>query len=279
MNKIFIVDQHKNPGLLRFTQTKLFFDAKNQGTDWASDCVVVDSIDDISDSKGIVINSGEFVTSTFRHQHPTTSTLLDARGHGDLIQFTPDYTYEVHKRPPYPAGSKHLYILENLYKVVLKSNKLVYLDNTELILSTTTHAQHFYGLASGWKSVQLIKNFGIESFESITIYDNCQRQLEYQEFLHGCATLPDTIDVPPPVYGEYNPPQDVIDFWPMWHNTKVKFELIDLFADTKFLDNSFVWISNAFMYEPSIFRVGWEKCKLAKHNLITSNKTCTITEV
>jgi len=52
-----------------------------------------------------------------------------------------------------------------------------------------------------------------------------------------------------------------------------------LFADPKFLDNSFVWISNAFMYEPSIFRLGWEKCKLAKHNLITSNKTCLITEI
>jgi hypothetical protein len=279
MNKIFIVDEHKNPGLLRFTQTKLFFDATNQGTDWATDCVVVDSINDIVDSQGIVINSGEFVTSTFRHQHPTTSTLLDARGHCDLIQFTPDYTYEVHKRPPYQAGSKHLYILENLYKVVLKSTKLVYLDNTESILSTTTTAQNFYGLASGWKSVQLIKHFGIDSFESITIYDNCQRQLEYQKFLHGCATLPDTIDMPPPVYGEYSPPQDMIDFWPTWHNTKVKFESIDLFADPKFLDNSFVWISNAFMYEPSIFRLGWEKCKLAKHNLITSNKTCLITEI
>lgn len=278
MNKIFIIDKHKNPGLLRFTQTKLFFDAKNQGTNWAYDCTVVDSVDDIVDSKGIIINSGEFVTTTFRYQHPIVNTLVDARGHSNLIQFTPDYTYEVYKKPPYQVGSKQLYILENLYKVILKSSKLVYLDNTEPILSTTTNAQHFYGLASGWKSVQLIKNFGIESFESITIYDKCQRQLEYQQFLHSCATLPNTINVPPPIYGEYNPPQDIVDFWPTWHNTRVKFELIDLFADPKFLDNSFVWISNAFMYEPSIFQIGWEKCKLAHHNLILLNKTCTITE-
>ena len=55
-------------------------------------------------------------------------------------------------------------------------------------------------------------------------------------------------------------------------------ELIDLFANPKFLDNSFVWISNAFMYESSIFQMGWEKCKLAHYNLISLNKTCTITE-
>jgi hypothetical protein len=278
MNKIFIVDKHKNPGLLRFTQTKLFFDATNQGINWANDCVVVADVDEILEASGIVINSGEFVTTTFRHRYPIVDTLIDARGHADLIQFTPDYTYEMRKKPPYQTGSKQLYILENLYKVVLKSSKLVYLDNTETTLPATTDAQHFYGLASGWKSVQLIKNFGIDSFQSITIYDKCQRQLEYQQFLHSCAILPDTVDVLPPTYGEYKPPQDVIDFWPTWHSTKVKFQLIDLFANPKFLDNSFVWISNAFMYEPNIFQIGWEKCKLAHHNLILQNKTCTITE-
>jgi len=278
MNKIFIVDKHKNPGLLRFTQTKVFFDANNQGTNWANDCVVIDSVDEILDASGIVINSGEFVTNTFRYRYAMVDTLVDARGHADLIQFTPDYTYEMHKKPPYHTGSKQLYILENLYKVVLKSNKLVYLDNTETTLPASTNAQHFYGLASGWKSVQLIKNFGIDSFQSITIYDKCQRQLEYQQFLHSGATLPNAVNVLPPTYGEYKPPQDVIDFWPTWHSTTIKFKLIDLFANPKFLDNSFVWISNAFMYEPNIFQIGWEKCKLAHHNLILQNKTCTITE-
>lgn len=277
MNKIFIIDLHKNPGLLRFTQTKLFFDAKNQGTGWASDCVVVDSIDEIADSIGIVINSGEFVTTTFRQRYSKVDALIDARGHPDLIQFTPDYSYEIHKRPPYQLGSKQLYILENLYKVVLKSKNLVYLDNTEPVNAITTTAVNFYGLASGWKSVQLIKNFGVESFESITIYDKCQRQLEYQKFLHSCSQLPRTVDIPPPTYGDYNPPTDIVDFWPVWHNTKVNFETIDLFAVPKFLDNSFVWISNAFLYEPNIFEFGWEKCKLTHQNLILLNKTCTIT--
>ena len=278
MNKIFIIDQHKNPGLLKFTQTKLFFDAKNQGTNWASDCITVDSIDEISDSSGIVINSGEFVTTTFRHCYPLVHTLIDARGHKDLIQFTPDYSYEIHKKPPYQPGSKQLYILENLYKVVLRSKKLVYLDNTEPVHPVSITAVNFYGLASGWKSVQLIKHFGIESFESITIYDKCQQQLEYQQYLHSCATLPKSVNISLPTYGNYNPPTDIVDFWSTWHNAKVKFELIDLFANPKFLDNSFVWISNAFMYEPTIFQHGWDSCKMARHNLITLNKTCTITE-
>jgi hypothetical protein len=278
MNKIFIIDIHKNSGLLKFTQTKVFFNAKNQAVNWALDCVVVGSINDIAEPAGIIINSGEFITTTFCGKYPVVNALIDARGDPDLIKFTPDYSYEIHKRPPYSQGSKQLYILENLYKVMLRSKKLVYLDNTESFAPATTNAKNFYGLASGWKSVQFVKNFGVDSFESITIYDKCQRQLDYQKFLHSCATLPNQVDVDPPVCGDYSPPQDVIDFWPKWHNTKVNFELLDLFTNPKFLDNSFVWISNAFRYEPNIFQLGWETCKSAYQDLILLNKTCTITE-
>jgi len=276
MNKIFIVDLHKNPGLLRFTETKVFFDAKNQSVDWAYDCQVVDHIDQITEDTGIVINSGEFVTTNFRFKYPKVSTLVDARGDLNLIQFTPDYDYSIKKKPPYEHGSKQLYILENLYKVVLRSKKLVYLDNTEEYIPVAVSPKHFYGLASGWKSIKIVQQLGIENLDTITIYDKCARQLEYQQYLHSCNQLPDTVNIQDPVCGEYNPPADIKKFWNLWHNAKVEFKIIDLFQTPIFPEQSFVWISNAFKYEPTIFEFGWQECKNAQQRLYSSNKSCTI---
>lgn len=279
MNKIFIIDLHKNIGLLRFTETKVFFDAKNQGLNWAYDCQVVDNIDQITDNTGIVINSGEFISTNFRLKYPKVSTLVDARGDPDLIQFTPEYSYSIKKRPPYEHGSKQLYILENLYKVVLRSKKLVYLDNTEEYTDLKIAPTHFYGLASGWKSVKLVQSIGVQSLDTITIYDKCVRQLEYQKYLHSCNELPPTVTVDHPVCGEYRPPPEIKEFWPQWHKTKVNFKIIDLFQTPVFPENSFVWISNAFKYEPSIFEFGWQECKNALQRLKSSNKSCTIQSI
>jgi hypothetical protein len=279
MIKVFIVDQYHNPGLLRFTETKVFFDAKNQGLEWAYDCEVVDSIDDITEDCGIVINSGECITSTFRNKFQTATSLIDARGHADLITFSPHYDYLMRTRPPFDAGSKQLYIIENLYRVVLRSQKLVYLDNTEAYIPTVTDCKNFYGLASGWKSVQFVNDFGVKNFDNIVIYDVNPRQLEYQRYLHSQLQLPETVSQPHPVYGKYNPLEKIKKFWPQWHSTQVKFELINLFDPPKLLDNSFVWISNVFKYEPTIFELGWQKCKLAKKVLRSTNETCIISEI
>lgn len=279
MIKVFIVDQHRNPGLLRFTETKVFFDAKNQCVEWAHDCEVVSSIDDITEDCGIVINSGEFITSTFRAKFQTVTSLIDARGHSDLIIFSPQYDYLMRTKPPFESGSKQLYIIENLYRVVLRNRKLVYLDNTEPYVPITTNHKNFYGLASGWKSIQFVKDFGIENFDSIVIYDANPRQLEYQRHLHSQTQLPETVTQAHPICGEYNPPAELREFWPQWHATQIKFELINLFETPKLLDDSFVWISNVFKYESTIFELGWQQCKLAKGLLLSTNKTCTISEI
>lgn len=276
MNKIFIVDCFKNPGLLKFIQTKVFFDAKNNSTDWASDCVVVNSINDIQESCGIVINSNQFITTTFRAKHKSVEYLLDARNDTDLIEFDPTYSYDIKQRPPFKAGSKQLYILENLYKVMLKSTKLVYLDNTEQYSEITCNPKHFYGLASGWKSVRLARDIGIDTLDTIVIYDKCSRQLEYQQYLHSCKHLPDSIDVAPPVCGEYSKPEDLVTFWPTWNKTKVQFKLLDLFETPIFPDNSLVWVSNVFKYEPTIFNLGWEECKSAQQRLKNANQSSII---
>jgi hypothetical protein len=276
MNKIFIIDIHKNPGLLKFTQTKIFFDAKNQGVEWAYDCEVVDSLDQIKADKGIIINSGEFITTTFRSKFQSVDQLIDARGDSDLIQFTNEYAYDMKTKPPYEQGSKQLYILENLYKVVLKSRKLVYLENTEPFVHHSYAVDHFYGLASGWKSVQLVKDIGIKNLKSITIYDKCKRQLEYQQYLHSLETLPESVEMTAPVCGTYNPPTDLKEFWKEWHSTKVEFVNIDLFDQPVFQKNSLIWVSNVFKYEPTIFEKGWEVCKMAQLDLKNLNTTSTI---
>ncbi len=264
--------------MLNFTQTKVFFNAKNEGVDWAGSCEIIDSVDSIKSDTGIIINSGEIVTTTFREKFPNVDCLIDCREHQDLIKFSPDYSYQIHKRPPYPQGSKQLYILENLYKVVIKAKKLIYLDNTEDYTCPSGQYRHFYGLASGWKSIRYVKDLGINNLESITIYDVCERQLEFQKYLHSFEKLPGTASVPPPTYGQYDPPNDIKEFWPQWHKTRVNFEIIDLFKTPVFPEQSFVWISNVFKYEPSIFALGWQACQFARDKLFLENKSCIIIE-
>lgn len=276
MNKIFIVDQYKNPGLLKFIQAKVFFNANNKAVNWAYDCEVVDNIDDIVETSGIVINSNQCITTNFRRKFQTVDTLVDARADQNLIEFDIDYNYMISRRPPFAQGSKQLYILENLYKVVLRSKKLIYLDNTEDETEITTIPKHFFGLASGWKSARLVRDIGINNLESITIYDICQRQLDFQKFLHSQPELPSNVTVEPPFYGNYIPPDDLKEFWKSWHNTNVNFKLLNLFHPQKFPDNSLIWVSNAFIYEPTIFELGWEECKNAKHRLFSQNKSCII---
>ena len=275
MKTVFIVDSYKNPALLKFTQAKVMFDAKNQATNWADNIVTVDSLEQVNDQPGIIIHSGDFVTTEFRTLYNNFNQQVFASDDPNIIKFTPTYNYQITTRPPFDQGSKQLYILENLYKTVLRSRRLVYLDNTESYVAAKYNCKHLYGLASGWKTQQLAQS---GNFETITVYDVCERQLEFQKSLHQQATLPDRVDIDAPVYGEYNPPQEIKDFWPTWHAIDVKFELLDLFSTPKFQDHSLVWVSNVFCYEPNIFNLGWETCKAAQELLLSSNPSCTIIE-
>lgn len=277
MQKIFIVDCYQNPGLLRLTECKIFFDAKNQGVSWAKDVKVINDIAD-ADGPGIVINSGQCVTTTFREKYKSVvENLVDARLDASLIMFTPDYDYNIRHRPPFEAGSKQLYILENLYKTVLKSRRLVYLENTESMTELKKHSfSHFYGLASGWKSIELVSQLGINNLETVTIYDRCIRQLDLQKQLHQKSYLPREISIDSPVYGTYKPPIRVQKFWPEWHRAPVSFQVIDLFSIPVFPENSLIWVSNVFHYEPNIFEHGWHVCKSCQKSLQSANPSCTI---
>jgi hypothetical protein len=277
MQKVFIVDCHQNPGLLRFTESKIFFDAKNQGVSWAKEVIV---IPDISAARGpgIVINSGQCVTSNFRKKYKSeVNKLVDARMDECLISFTPDYDYDMRHRPPFEPRSKQLYILENLYKTVLRSKRLIYLENTESQIELEkTRFSHFYGLASGWKSIALVSQLGINNLETITIYDRCTRQLDLQRQLHQEPHLPLELSIDPPVYGTYKPPVHIQKFWPEWHRASISFEVIDLFSIPVFPENSLIWVSNVFHYEPNIFEHGWHICKSHQKSLQSANPSCTI---
>jgi hypothetical protein len=227
----------------------------------------------------LVINSGEIITDKFREKFPTADTLIDCRGDPTLVQFPPDYNYYDMDAPiPFDPGSIHHVILTNLQKMIRENKNQIYIENNEPYTSVHADVDHFYGLASGWKSIQLVRDLGIDLLKSITIYDVCERQLEYQKYLHSCSTLPALEDlefnIDPPVEGTYDPPDELKEFWPTWHAADVKFKLLNLIETQIFPENSFVWISNAFKYEPNVFELGWQTCRTAKDRLLKLNKSC-----
>jgi len=275
MPKIFIVDTHKNISLLRLTEAKIFFGVQNNRLDWTDNCKAVDNIEQITYHRGLIINSGEIVTEKFREKFATADTLIDCRGDPTLVQFPSAYNYYNIDSPiPFDPDSVHYEILNNLYSMMREYKKLIYLENTEYYSPIPATPDHFYGLASGWKSIQLIRDLGIKSLKSITIYDVNERQLDYQKYLHSCSTLPSTIDIDTPVEGTYNPSDELREFWPTWHAADVNFKLLNLMETPIFPENSFVWISNAFRYEPNIFEMGWQACKTAKESLLKLNNSC-----
>jgi hypothetical protein len=262
--------------LLRLTETKIFWNFQGARPKWSDDCQVVDDVSQITDNRGLIINSGEIITKKFREKFATADTLIDCRGDSALVQFPSAYNYYADSPIPFDPDSIQYEILKNLYHTIQTDKKIVYLDNTELYVPVSATPDHFYGLASGWKSMQLVRDFGIESLRSITIFDINQRQLEYQKYLHSCPTLPSMIDIDPPVCGTYNPPAEIKDFWPTWHAADVNFKLLNLMETPIFPENSFVWISNAFRYEMNVFELGWHTCKTAKESLLKLNKSCII---
>ena len=269
MPNAIIVNDCENDSLLRFTQTKLFFDAKNKARNYFTKCTVVDSYshaNDIANDTDVILEIGDFLTTGFYNR-----ITKYARDSDDVIKFDKRLPIDF-KRRRYLPGSKQLYIIENLLKICLQSKKLVYLDNNERVGNIQPQGRHLYGLASGYKTVKYAL---AHNFETVTVYDYCERQLEYAQWLHSQPQLPDTVDVEPPVSGEYNVPD--LD-WEKWHNLDVSFVKLNLFDIPTFPKESFIWTSNVFMYEPTMFEFGYQHVVNCQNRLQEQNKYSIITE-
>ena len=262
MRKAVIVNDVDNESLLRFTQTKCFWDAKNQGLNFFQDCVVVETYEQantIAENNDVVLEVGDFLTTSFRTEHKNANSVVYAKDQNNVIKFDKQVPIDFKKRH-YQQGSKQLYIIENLLKVCIKSSKLVYLDNNESVNITTFDSKYknFYGLASGWKTMLFVT---ANNFESVTVYDYCKRQLEFAQWLHAQPVVPETVSVDPPTSGEYNVTDTVRENWAQWHNTKVEWKLLDLMSMPGFKQNSVIWTSNVFHYEPTVFQIGYSIVK------------------
>ena len=121
MRTAFIVHDCNNESLLRFTQTKLFFDAKNQGINFVNHIVMVP--DYASAEKNyiegdVILETGDFLTTEFRKKNFTKY----AHSSKYVIKF--DKTIPIDfKKTHYKLGTKQLYIVENLLKVCIRSSK------------------------------------------------------------------------------------------------------------------------------------------------------------
>ena len=305
MRRAIIVHNCDNDSLLYLTQTKLFYNAKNEGLEYFRDCITVKNHNEaykIAKDDDLVLQTGDFITTTYRGLHRDEKHVhniewcASREGHEEcVIKFDQDKPIDYKKRR-YAKGTKQNYIIENILKQVIISKKLLYLENTEdpeisLVFQRVYPApsqhfdyrqqaknmKHFYGLASGWKSmIHAVQN----NYESVTVYDKNEKQLEFTKKLHSFPVLPETIEekhgAEVAIYGEYAPTDFVKDNWSKWHNMDVNFELINLFDTPRFKPNSLIWISNAFHYEATIFEHGWDFVKNKFEELTKSNSDCII---
>jgi hypothetical protein len=288
MRAAIIVDNGANTTLLRFTETKLFFDSKNQSRDLVDDCFVTTSTEaavnlaeTLTNFETIfIIQTGYFLTSYFL----TTGKLwakvnIIKETDPGVIKYDSDTHIGFDRRCKYEPNSKQLYIVENMLKAILAAKKSIYLENTEPITTKAniTGVDHLYGLASGWKTLHLAKTIGFENLRSITVYDFNPLQLAYAQELHAAPTVPASIKEYKNTIGQYQVPGWINhELWQEWHNYPVEFKIIDLLKTPVFPPNSLVWISNVFKFEPTIFQYGWQYLKEARKKLHSANKTSII---
>jgi hypothetical protein len=282
MRTAIIINDIDNESLLRFTETKLFFDASNQAISFVDDCLITTSLESAKElatqfTSAVILRIGEFLTTNYRQKHNSSTGVLIATGDEDVIVFDAETYIGFKKRCHYLQGSKQLYIIENLLKTCIRSNQLVYLTNTEEVGAVPSlPIKHLYGLASGWKTIQLAEQIGFDALDSITVYDINPVQLQHARWLHSHAVLPHDIPAYKHECGEYNSGSISVDSWKQWHAYPVKFVLINLFNNELFPADSLIWVSNVFHYEPTIFKFGFDYCKRAKNQLIDSNKDSII---
>lgn len=282
MRTAIIVNDIHNISLLRFTETKLFFDAKNQGINFVNDCKIVNNIDEAyiigkTLASSVILKVGDFLTTQFREKHKNSTGIINAIDDLDVIKFDPTTYIGFKKKCHYKEGSKQLYIIHNLLKTCLRNRKLIYLDNTEpMVTQEFNNVKHLYGLASGWKTVQLAEMIGFNNLETITIYDNNLMQLQHSRWAHSHEVLPDCCPKYAHTSGDYNPNVISKQTWKQWNKFNINFAQINLFDLPLFPAQSLIWISNVFQYESNIFEFGWEVCKNTHKQLCEKNKESII---
>ena len=183
-----------------------------------------------------------------------------------------------------------------MLRTIIHGDKYIYIDNTDLIEDISpkynrfypgpyeefdyslsfNSMKHFYGLASGFKSMKHVIQ---HDYESITIFDRNQYQLDFAKLLHSYTELPnklpEKIDINKCI-GTWNPSEFVKDNWSKWHDMDVKFELLDLFDTPRFESDSVIWCSNVFFYEPTMFMYGYEYVVNKLKELTEVNYDCII---
>ena len=274
---IIVNDTPKNISLLKFTQTKLFFDAYNVGHDYFQDCKTVNSYEEaekIAKGNDVILETGDYLTTTFRNKHKNTDKIVYARDNEEIYKFKKNWPIDystvfnkLHKK------SKQRFIIENMFKVVVKAKKKIWLQQTEQSgIPYYKECKHFYGLASAWKSMlHCVKH----DYETYTIYDFCEPQLELAKALQSQISLPENLEIKN-AFGKWDPPKEVKDNWKKWHSMDIKFEKINLLDTPIFPKHSLVWVSNAFNYEPTMFEYGYDKVKYLKNQLAEKNSDSII---
>lgn len=245
MAKAIIIKNQKDKKLLHLTQISLFFkvvkgDNGQRTTFYFDDCISVDN-----------------KIEAQKLQQP-----------GDLIINQGDYFYEG-KILPY--SGKHL---KQVIEELRFDEKAVTTRQTEdMNLPYNKEYKHFFGLASGWKAMlHCTKNH----YDTITLYDINQRQLDFAQKIHNMPSLPNTLQIDWPYTHEFDPPQEVKDLWSNWHKLKINFEQIDILQMKKFPDKSLIWISNIFHFPISIFNHGYEELKMLRRKFIHTNKQSVV---
>ena len=278
---IIVDDNPKNSSLLRFTQTKLFYDAYNVGHDYFQDCRTVSNYEEaekIAKGNDVILETGDYLTTSFRNAHRDSDKVSYARDSDDVYKFDKNLTIDfatmfTELNKPVYKESKQRFIIDNMLKVVVKSKKKIWLEQTEKFsIPYHKECKHFYGLASAWKSMlHCVKH----DYETYTIYDFCEPQLEFAKALQSQMSLPEEIQIENS-FGEWNPPQEAKDNWAKWHSMDVKFEKNDLFDTPVFPKNSLIWTSNAFHYEPTLFKFGYDTVNYLKNQLAEKNSDSII---
>lgn len=278
MRTAIIINDTNNLSLLNFTQTKLFYDAYHQDIGLFKDCATVKSYSQakqIAKGNDIVLEIGHVLTPEFIDRHTYSSEVVYTKDQPDVIRFDKDQPMDeksMLKESLKPDMNYKGILISKLLRLIKQSSNIIFLSNTEQSdIQYNANCKHFYGLASGFKSMMhCIKH----PYETITVFDNCDRQLNFAKALHSQMSLPLDCHVDEPVFGKWNPPQEVKDSWHIWHSMDVKFEKINLLKTPIFPKHSLVWMSNVFGWEPNIYRYGYDKLKYLENQLAETNSEC-----
>ena len=87
---IIVNDAPQNVSLLRFTQTKLFFDAYNVGINYFQDCQTVSNYEEaesIAKDNDVILETGEYLTTHFWQKHKHSKVVVYTRDSDHVYKF------------------------------------------------------------------------------------------------------------------------------------------------------------------------------------------------